>query len=297
MELRTIRYFVAVADAGSVSSAATQVHITQPSLSRQLHHLEHELGLSLFSRDSGRLILSPAGHAFLPAARELLRSAEITRSAARSIAAGRLESITILATSETLTDVVAPFIATFHVSDPTPSVGELKPGEGYSSLNRGVDLVLGFLPPSEEFAHVPIARFPVYAYAPAQSAVAQADSIALVDLIEYDLLLLAAPSETRRLLDAHMTRHTFSYRSVKEFTSSQVAQAVAATGRGLAVVSDDPRFGLRGLWITTPQGSLALTLYAAWRTDHHAASMLQGFADRLSNYVAQRYGHDVEPVT
>ncbi|UJH71266.1 LysR family transcriptional regulator [Ornithinimicrobium sp. INDO-MA30-4] len=44
MELRTVRYFVAVADAGSVSAATKLVHITQPSLSRQLHQLESELG-------------------------------------------------------------------------------------------------------------------------------------------------------------------------------------------------------------------------------------------------------------
>ena len=76
MELRTIGYFVAVADAGSVSAATHLTHVTQPSLSRQLRQLEKELGLELFTRRDGRLVLTPAGAQFLPAARELLGRAD-----------------------------------------------------------------------------------------------------------------------------------------------------------------------------------------------------------------------------
>ncbi len=66
MELRTLGYFVAVADTGTVSAAAARVHITQPALSRQIRQLEHELGIDLFVRSSGRLTLSAAGRTFLP---------------------------------------------------------------------------------------------------------------------------------------------------------------------------------------------------------------------------------------
>lgn len=48
MELRTLRYFVATADAGSVNAAAPIVHVTQPAISRQLAQLQRELGISLF---------------------------------------------------------------------------------------------------------------------------------------------------------------------------------------------------------------------------------------------------------
>ena len=85
MELRTIGYFVAVADAGSVSAATQVTHVTQPSLSRQLRQLEKELGLELFARRDGRLVLTPAGRQFLPAARELVRALH-----AGEAAAGRL---------------------------------------------------------------------------------------------------------------------------------------------------------------------------------------------------------------
>ena len=89
MELRTLGYFVAVADAGSVSAAAVAVHVTQPAISRQLRQLEHDLGVDLFVRSAGRLRLSAAGREFLPHARDVLRRADGARAVARSSAAGR----------------------------------------------------------------------------------------------------------------------------------------------------------------------------------------------------------------
>lgn len=296
MELRTIRYFVAVAEAGSVTSAAERVHITQPSLSRQLRGLEHELGLTLFSRVGGRLILTAAGRTFLPTAQELLQSAETTRDAARSIGAGRLQSISILAPHVTLTDLLAPFIATFEEHDPMPAVAELRPGDGYGALDRGADLVLGARPPSQEFAHARIARLPILAYVRPDHQIATAASVTLAELSTHDLLLLTPDSHIRWTLDAQMSNESLGYRTVREFSSTEVAQAVAAAGRGVAVVSDDSRFGLQGVPIATRSGSLRLNLYAVWRPEHHAAPALEDFSRRLSRYTVARYGPDVAPL-
>ncbi|HET9647410.1 MAG TPA: LysR family transcriptional regulator, partial [Microlunatus sp.] len=76
MELRTLRYFVAVADAGSVNAAAQRLHLTQPSLARQLHRLERRLNLTLLEPQGGRLVLTSAGRAFLPHVRDLLAQAD-----------------------------------------------------------------------------------------------------------------------------------------------------------------------------------------------------------------------------
>ena len=50
MELRTLRYLVAIADAGTITAAANKIHISQPALSRQMQELERELGTKLFNR-------------------------------------------------------------------------------------------------------------------------------------------------------------------------------------------------------------------------------------------------------
>src|SRR5262249_29975187 len=82
MDLHTLRYFVAVADTGTVSAAAEVVRVTQPSLSRQLRGLERDLGVALFERGHGRLTLSPAGRQLLPRVRDLLTRADDLRTAA-----------------------------------------------------------------------------------------------------------------------------------------------------------------------------------------------------------------------
>jgi LysR family transcriptional regulator, hca operon transcriptional activator len=87
MELRHLRYFVAVAEAGSLTVAAEQtLHTSQPSLSRQIRDLENELGAQLLTRRARGIELTPAGRAFLDHARLMLSQAEAASEAARRVA-------------------------------------------------------------------------------------------------------------------------------------------------------------------------------------------------------------------
>jgi DNA-binding transcriptional LysR family regulator len=76
VELRHLRYFVAVAEELNFSRAAQRLAMTQPSLSRQVHDLENELGVELLARQPRRLLLTPAGEIFLDRARQILEAAE-----------------------------------------------------------------------------------------------------------------------------------------------------------------------------------------------------------------------------
>jgi LysR family hca operon transcriptional activator len=83
MELRHLRYFVAVADAGSLTVAAEQkLHTSQPSLSRQIRDLEQEVGVQLLNRSAHGIELTSAGKAFLDHARTALLQAEAAKEAA-----------------------------------------------------------------------------------------------------------------------------------------------------------------------------------------------------------------------
>jgi LysR family hca operon transcriptional activator len=87
MELRHLRYFVAVADAGSLTVAARRMlHTSQPSLSRQIRDLEDEVGAPLLNRRARGVELTPAGRAFLDHARAVLSQVEAASAAARRIA-------------------------------------------------------------------------------------------------------------------------------------------------------------------------------------------------------------------
>ena len=87
MELRHLRYFVAVAEAGSLTVAAEQkLHTSQPSLSRQIRDLEDEVGTQLLRRNARGIDLTPAGRAFLDHARSVLSQVEAAAEAARRVA-------------------------------------------------------------------------------------------------------------------------------------------------------------------------------------------------------------------
>jgi LysR family hca operon transcriptional activator len=87
MELRHLRYFVAVAEEGSLTVAAEKrLHTVQPSLSRQIRDLEYEVGVPLLSRSVHGVKLTPAGRAFLDHARLALTQAESAAEAARRAA-------------------------------------------------------------------------------------------------------------------------------------------------------------------------------------------------------------------
>src|SRR5882724_5862551 len=86
MELRHLRYFVAVADAGSLTVAAQRLHTAQPSLSRQIRDLEDEAGAQLLTRGARGIELTPAGRAFLDHARVVLVQVQAATEAARRVA-------------------------------------------------------------------------------------------------------------------------------------------------------------------------------------------------------------------
>ena len=86
MELRHLRYFVAVAEMENVSRAALKLHVSQPALSRQIRDLEDELGFSLLERTAKSVRLTDAGRTFLDNARALLQNADEAVTKARAVA-------------------------------------------------------------------------------------------------------------------------------------------------------------------------------------------------------------------
>ncbi|WP_228032045.1 LysR family transcriptional regulator [Mycolicibacterium sp. P9-22] len=293
IDLRLLRYFVATVDEGSATRAAAALHVTQPVLSRQLRQLETQAGLHLFERDGRRLRLTHAGEEFLLGARELLRAADALGEAAHTLASGRLRRLHLAVPTTTLTDVLAPFIATLGRDDPVPLLRGLDPRGAEAAIVSGADLAIVHRPPPRALASRPLAVLPVLAYVRSCDPWAARGRVSLAELVTRSLVLLTEEFRTRTLLDAAADHAGLTYGEVIECGNAQVAQALAAADRGVAVVSDDPRFDLVPLGIDAPDGPVRIRLYAAWDRRHHAAAVLAGLADRLAVFCVARYGPDV----
>jgi DNA-binding transcriptional LysR family regulator len=118
MELRQLRYVVAVAEEASFTRAAARCFVVQSALSHQIKALEKELGVTLFARTSRRVELTAAGEAFLPAARASLESAERAAADAAAVT-GQLRGQLRVGVIPTTTAIDVPAaLGTFRRSHP-----------------------------------------------------------------------------------------------------------------------------------------------------------------------------------
>jgi DNA-binding transcriptional LysR family regulator len=290
VELQALRYLLTVARTGSVSAAARELHLSQPSLSRQLQQLERQIGLTLFARKANSVHLSSAGRDFVGIAEDLVTRANAALSAAARLASGRLTHLTIAAPATTSTEVVAPFLARLRPDDPFVSIRSAAPDHVFDQLRTGADLALATeLPPSGYLRHR-IAIFPIWLYVRDDHEWARRASVDLAELLDQPVLLLPTSYKPRRVLDHALEQRELVLNFAVETSSPETAQALAAAGRGFAVVSDETRFGLRGIRITSNRSELTINLYAAWDPHHHAATVLADFAKRISMFCEENYG-------
>ncbi|GGE71756.1 LysR family transcriptional regulator [Nesterenkonia cremea] len=306
METRLLRYFAAVAEEGTVSGAAATLHITQPSLSRQLRLLEQHLGLKLFQRSGVRLVLTSEGREFLSVAHQVLQKHHDAEQIAETLAAGRLRRLAIAAPRTTLIDIVAPFIATFTPADPVPEVSETAVEPELHPASGDYDLIISPHPagqghpagsaespdasPAEHITSRPLASLPVWAYIPSDHPLADSRQLTMEELCAHPVVAATREFKSRQLLDAALSLAELRPAELLEVTHGRLAQAMAAAGRGVAVVSDDPHFDLIPLQILHEQKPLRINLSAAWRADHHAADALHAMAQRLQEFCTARYG-------
>lgn len=287
MELRVLRYFLAVVDERSITAAARRVRIAQPSLSRQLRSLEAELGVELFNRDGRRATLSPAGRRFVPIVRDLVARADSARAAMTELATGARVALTVAAHPTTIGDVIAPFIAERGESLSPPTFVPASADDAYLLLERAeVDVAISVKIPPPTVASVDVARFPIWAQVSSAHRWAALESVPLVTLLTERLIVPDATHGSRRAFDDVVGASRGAYVIAAEVSVPRIAQALAAAGEGVAIVTDDPIYDLRGLRIDGPNGPLHITLHAAWNATHYAAASIRGLVGLLADWCA-----------
>jgi DNA-binding transcriptional LysR family regulator len=151
MELRQLRYFVAVAEEGNISRAAQKIFLTQPALSRQIKQLEEELGHTLFRREAHSIHLTAAGESLLLEARSLLEHAERVITKIRSSAGG--PRLRIAYAPSLSAGLLSPAIEAFSQKHPRSRVEllDLSSQEMAVGLhNDKIDLCVTALPPNSK---------------------------------------------------------------------------------------------------------------------------------------------------
>lgn len=196
MELRHIRYFMAVAEERNVTRAAEKLGIGQPPLSQQIHALEDELGVRLFRRTGHGVVLTEAGEAFMIDARRLLENAQQAITNAQSAGRGEVGQLNIGFTgSAAFNPVVANLIRQFRQSYPavTLTLAEGNTAQLLSYLDDGrLDVAFVRLgnqsPAGVAFHHIAVE--PMKLVVPATHPLAKKRKIPLIALAEDPFVLL-----------------------------------------------------------------------------------------------------------
>jgi DNA-binding transcriptional LysR family regulator len=281
LELRLMRYFVAVAEELNFSRAATRLHMAQPPLSVAIRQLEQQVGTDLFVRTTREVRLTEAGHAFLDGARRTLAEADRAVEAAKRVAAGELGQLRLAFSWSARFETLPALARAFKARHPDVELlgQEMWNAHMIPALRAGtIDAAVSLCPEAGSgIESEPVRREPIVLVSVAREPPAAAGTVALATLTDRTFLLF--PRELApRLYDVlvDMCRQAgFEPRVRNEsFHTSWDADlfaqgsVVALAPRSIAAGLKD---GVTAVPLSDPAGELETRL--VWRADHSSPAL------------------------
>jgi len=289
MELRHLRYFVAVAERLNYRSAAEALHVSQPALSTQIKDLEHDTGVQLLERNTGGVRLTDAGAVFLAAARRVLAQAEAAVGAARDAATGRQGRLAIGNFGSIAATILPASVRAFRRQYPAVEVTllELSGPEQIEALATG-EIHVGFVVAdqahlTEDLRRLTVLRSPLRAVLARGHRLAKARQVALGEL-ETETLL-AVGDRRRPTPHAETLRAIFRARGrlvppVTEVGGLDSILATVASGGGVtllpAAVGESRTAAVVFKRLRETGADLFTEVWALWR-DRDTAPLARNF--------------------
>ena len=238
--LKHLRYFVAAADAGSVTGAARSCHVSQPSVSAAVAHLEEVFGVQLFVRRHARgLSLTPAGRRLRTAARGLLAHAEELAQDAEGLAEG-LAGDFDAGCFVTFAPIVLPGLLRVLASE-HPAI-RVRPHEDdlralQDGLRRGrFEVALTYdLNLASDIAFEAVVAVPIYVALPAGHRLARRERVRLRELADEPLVLLGLPDSRGHFLSV-FAEAGIEPRIAYETRSFEMVRSLVANGYGYSLL-------------------------------------------------------------
>lgn len=242
MELRHLRYFVAVAEEGSLTVAAERrLHTAQPSLSRQIRDLEYEVGVQLMTRSARGIELTAGGRAFLDHARLALAQVEAAGEAARRAAQPTKPSFAIGFLTGQEMDWLPD--AMNILRDELPNI-DVKVSSQYSplladGLMRG-KLDLAFLRPEAQMPDLEyriVMKEPLVVVLPSDHGLTSRKAIALQDIAGETFIGMSKTAPALQMvIDDYLKRSGVDLQPAHEVDNLGMAMSLVASTRGLALL-------------------------------------------------------------
>lgn len=248
LDLRALRSFVAVASAGSISSAAQSLHIAQPALSVQIKQLEEQLGAALFDRHPRGVVPTAVGERLLGHAVEILRRVDVAYDDVRQAVDQPSGRVALALPQSVAKFVTVPLVQAVVRQWPMIQLQMVEMSSGYipqQLLHGLVDIGMTFGTEDDarmRFMHVlqEELAFVTTAQQLAQyrdGAAGNADHMALRDAARFPMVLPTTTQSLRRVIDAYMAKAGVAPRIVVEVNTIHEMLALVAAGIGSTILS------------------------------------------------------------
>lgn len=241
MEVRDLRYFVAVAEEGNFTRAAERLFVAQPAVSHRIMELERQLGRRLFDRTSRRVELTAAGRYLLTIVRPLVDQFDEITDQMTTAGEDVTEDLTV-ATLKALPGVQLPLlIHSFRRSHPTVRfvVREMTSTAMLEQLAAGtIDLAIAQAPDRQHagLVYEELARDDFVLIVPLRHRLATHTTVVMSELDSEDFITLDAGSGVQRTLRAAARRAGFTPRIMIEVLQLDTVRELVAAGLGIALI-------------------------------------------------------------
>jgi LysR family cyn operon transcriptional activator len=290
VELRHLRYFLAVADASHFRRAAESLHVSQPTLSQQIQRLEKELETTLFDRIGKRVRLTVAGETLRHYARRVLLELDEAQVALLELDGLKRGKLYVGAVQTLNTYLIPPIIARFATSHPGVflSVEELAAGQIEQAILHGrLNLGISFVPPAtDEIGSEPLFEEELVLIVSDRHRLARRKFIKMKELDAEPLVLLPTVFYHRQLFDESAREVGARPRVAVEMNSIEgILGAIRRTGGAtvlpaLALTKKQAGLGAISLMEPTPRRTVGLL----WRRDSYRCKATNAFIE---------YAHEV----
>ena len=276
MELRHLRYFVAVAEQLHFRHAAEIMHVAQPALSQQIKQLEEEIGVTLFERSRHKVHLTPAGKAFYENAQRILKQADRAVMKARKVEFGDAGTIRIGFVSTAAIRVLPIAMKKLQRQVPLAEVelNELAAGEQVDGLYRG-QLDIGFVHAKlsqDVLKTMVVARDRLIVAVPASCKLARCRRVDLKDLASWTAIMPAGHSSSGFYEQVRMAYQRAGVRPERVHNTRllQTGLLLVAAGLGVSLVPESfHSIHVKGVVYKKLQVEPPISeLVAVWRRDN-----------------------------
>lgn len=231
MNLRSLRYFVKFSEYGSITRAALELHITQPSLTQHLKHLEEDLGVALIMRHGRGVILTEAGKLLRDRGQVLLEQLEVLRSELESSAVVPRGTLSVGMPISWSERVTYPVMERFRTEHPDVRVKLIvNSSEALAAAMNGNEIqfaVLTEIDDLDPFIAAPILVDGLFLVGPATSDIGAMESAQLTDLVEFPMILPLNSTVGLSRIDRILAAAGRRLKCVVETQSSNILPLVA----------------------------------------------------------------------